>query len=108
MRKGETAVAIPYLREYSQISSDLDDPENRCLASSALAAALDSLGMTEKALVELQLVSSISEQAGDAMVLVMSAMIYTVEYSGANGSPCIAPIASMSCSGEAGQQDWQV
>lgn len=68
MRKGEMAAAIPFLREYSQIASDLDDAENRCHASSALAAALDSLGMTEKALVELQLVSSISEQAGDTMV----------------------------------------
>ena len=72
MRKGDMAAAIPYLREYSQISADLDDSENRCLASSALAAALDSIGMTEKALVELQLVSSISEQAGDTMVITTS------------------------------------
>lgn len=68
MRMGDMAGAIPFLREYSQISADMDDSENRCLASSALAAALDSIGMTDKALVELQLVSSISEQAGDTMV----------------------------------------
>ena len=68
MRKGDMAAAIPYLRQYSQVSSELDDAESRCRASSALAAALDSLGMSEKALVELKLVSSISEQAGDALV----------------------------------------
>lgn len=69
IRKEDMAAAIPFLRAYSQISTDLNDSENRCHASSLLAAALDSLGMTEKALIELKLVSTVSEQAGDAMVI---------------------------------------
>ena len=50
------------------ISADLGDAESRCRACSALALALDTLGLADKALVELKLVHSISEQAGDAIL----------------------------------------
>ncbi len=46
----------------------VDDPEIRCRACSALALALDTVGLSEKALGELKLVHNISEQTGD-MVL---------------------------------------
>jgi tetratricopeptide (TPR) repeat protein len=66
LRRGEPAAALPFLRQHSQISADIGDTEGRCRASSALAWALDSLGENAKALTELSLVHSISEQAGDA------------------------------------------
>ena len=46
----------------------IGDAESRCRACSALALALDTLGLADKALVELKLVHSISEQAGDAIL----------------------------------------
>ena len=64
--KGDAAAALPYLKQHSQISADLGDTEARCRAASALAWALDSLGENDKALAELSLVHTISEQAGDA------------------------------------------
>eukprot|EP01034_Spumella_vulgaris_P025369 gene25369-31820_t len=45
--------------------ADLGQAEGRCRACSALALALDLLGQPDKALAELTLVHTISEQAGD-------------------------------------------
>lgn len=47
-------------------STSIGDTEARCRACSSLAWALDSLGEDQRALAELSLVHSISEQAGDA------------------------------------------
>lgn len=66
LRQGDAAGALPFLQQHSQISTDIGDTEARCRASSALAWALDSLGEATRALNELSLVHSISEQAGDA------------------------------------------
>lgn len=68
LRNGKPDESLPYLRNHSQISADLGDAESRCRACSALALALDTLGLADKALVELKLVHSISEQAGDAIL----------------------------------------
>mmetsp|Transcript_23157 Transcript_23157/g.33947 ORF Transcript_23157/g.33947 Transcript_23157/m.33947 type:complete len:137 (+) Transcript_23157:769-1179(+) len=65
LRRGDRA-ALPYLQQHSQISTDIGDTEARYRACSALAWALDSLGDDKKALEELSLVHSISEQEGDA------------------------------------------
>ncbi len=62
---GDAQQSLSFLRQQSQIATDLGQPEGRCRASSALALALDMLGQTEKALAELTLVHTISEQAGD-------------------------------------------
>lgn len=66
MHKKDAQASLPYLREQSQIASDLGYAEGRCRACSSLALALDSLGQAEKALNELKLVHKISEQAGDS------------------------------------------
>lgn len=68
LKNGRANESLPYLRQHSQISADLADAESRCRACSALALALDTLGLADKALVELKLVHSISEQAGDAVL----------------------------------------
>lgn len=68
LRNGKPDESLQYLRNHSQISADLGDAESRCRACSALALALDTLGLADKALVELKLVHSISEQAGDAIL----------------------------------------
>jgi len=68
LKNGSPTESLPYLRQHSQISADLGDAESRCRACSALALALDTLGLADKALVELKLVHSISEQAGDAIL----------------------------------------
>lgn len=60
--------SVQYLKQQSQIASDNGDPESRCRACSALALAFDKLGESEKALAELMLVSTISEQAGDILL----------------------------------------
>jgi tetratricopeptide (TPR) repeat protein len=60
--------SVPYLKQQSQIASDNGDPESRCRACSALALAFDKLGESEKALAELMLVGTISEQAGDILL----------------------------------------
>jgi tetratricopeptide (TPR) repeat protein len=65
LNKGEVQQCIPYLKQQSQIAADLGEAEGRCRACSALALALDLLGQSDKALVELTLVHTISEQAGD-------------------------------------------
>lgn len=68
LKNGMPNESLQYLRQHSQISADLGDAESRCRACSALALALDTLGLADKALVELKLVHSISEQAGDAIL----------------------------------------
>jgi tetratricopeptide (TPR) repeat protein len=60
--------ALPYLREYSQISADMGSAEGRCKACSALAIALDTLGQSDKALIELKVVQTTSEQSGDVIL----------------------------------------
>lgn len=65
LRRGEAFESLPYLRQHAQLSADQGDAEARCRACSTLAYALDSLGENDKALAELKLVHTISEQAGD-------------------------------------------
>lgn len=60
--------SIVYLSQQSQISADLGFAEGRCRACSGLALAYDRLGKHEKALAELTLVHTISEQAGDTLL----------------------------------------
>lgn len=66
LTKGLAQESLPFLQEQSKLATDLGNAEARCKASSALALALDSLGLPERALNELTLVNSISEQSGDA------------------------------------------
>lgn len=66
LRQGDAAGALPFLEQHSEISTNIGDTEARCRACSSLAWALDSLGEDQRALAELSLVHSISEQAGDA------------------------------------------
>jgi tetratricopeptide (TPR) repeat protein len=66
LNRGLVMECIPYLRNQSQLAADLGNPEARCRACSALALAFDLLGQPDKALTELQLVHTISEQSGDA------------------------------------------
>ena len=65
LRGGKAFESLPFLRQHAQISADQGDAEARCRACSTLAYALDSLGEDDKALAELKLVHTISEQAGD-------------------------------------------
>lgn len=65
LRGGKAFDSLPFLRQHAQISADQGDAEARCRACSTLAYALDSLGEDDKALTELKLVHTISEQAGD-------------------------------------------
>jgi tetratricopeptide (TPR) repeat protein len=65
LRGGKAFESLPSLRAHAQISADQGDAEARCRACSTLAYALDSLGENDKALAELKLVHTISEQAGD-------------------------------------------
>jgi tetratricopeptide (TPR) repeat protein len=65
LNRGDVQESLNYLRQQSQIATDLGNPEARCRSCSALALALDQLGQADKALNELTLVHSISEQAGD-------------------------------------------
>jgi hypothetical protein len=64
--------SVPYLRRYSEVAAELGDAESRCRACSRLAFALESLGITDKALEELSLVQAISEQAGDLLLQAQS------------------------------------
>lgn len=68
LKIGQTEESVKFLRQQSQIAADNGNPESRCRACSALALAFDSLGQADKALAELMLVSTISEQAGDIML----------------------------------------
>lgn len=68
LNKGDAQSSLPYLKQQSQIAADLGHAEGRCRACSALALALDSLGQPDRALSELQLVNTISEQAGDTFL----------------------------------------
>lgn len=68
LHKGDAMGSLAYLRQQSQIATDMSDPEGRCRACSSLALALDMLGQADKALAELTLVQAISEQCGDAML----------------------------------------
>lgn len=65
LSRGEPQESLPFLRSQSQIAADLGYAEGRCRACSSLSVALDALGLADKALGELTLVHSISEQAGD-------------------------------------------
>lgn len=65
LHRGEIQQSIPFLKEQSQLAADLGHPESRCRACTSLALAYDQLGYQDKALAELTLVHSISEQAGD-------------------------------------------
>jgi len=65
LSKGLSERSIPYLMQQSQITAD---SEGRCRACSSLALAYDTLGSADKALSELALVHSISEQAGDMLL----------------------------------------
>lgn len=65
---GQVQESIPFLKEQSQITWDLGDPAGRCRACSSLAYAYDSLGLSDKALNELNLVNSISEQSNDTLL----------------------------------------
>jgi len=68
LKLGHAAESVVYLRQQSQIAADNGNPESRCRACSALALAFDTLGQADKALAELMLVSTISEQAGDIVL----------------------------------------
>ena len=68
LKIGQTEESVPFLRQQSQIAADNGNLESRCRACSALALAFDTLGQGDKALAELMLVSTISEQAGDIML----------------------------------------
>jgi tetratricopeptide (TPR) repeat protein len=68
LHRGDAQESLQYLRNQSQIAADLGNAEGRCRACSALSLALDSLGLADKALAELTLVHSISEQAGDVLL----------------------------------------
>lgn len=65
---GDTMACLPYLRQQSQIASDMSDADERCKACSSLAIAFEMLGQSDKALDELTLVHKISEQAGDTLL----------------------------------------
>jgi len=60
--------SLPFLRKHSDIAAELGDADARCRSCSSLALALDSLGMSDKALEELSLVQAVSEQAGDLLL----------------------------------------
>ncbi len=68
LHKGDTQASIPFLRQQSQLAADLGHAESRCRACTSLALAWDLLGQSEKALNELTLVHSISEQSGDVFL----------------------------------------
>ena len=65
LNRGDAQHSVHYLRQQAQLSADLGNAEGRCRACSALALALDSMGQSDKALLELQLVVSVSDQVGD-------------------------------------------
>jgi len=65
LNRGDAQQSVHYLRQQAQLSADLGNAEGRCRACSALALALDSMGQSDKALLELQLVVSVSDQVGD-------------------------------------------
>jgi tetratricopeptide (TPR) repeat protein len=62
---GQPAEAVPFLKHFSEIATDLGDAQGRCTACSGLALAYDQLGFADKALRELKLVHNISEQSGE-------------------------------------------
>ena len=66
LQRGDALNSVSYLRQQSQIAADTSDAESRCRACSSLALAYDMLNQADKALDELKLVHTISEQAGDA------------------------------------------
>lgn len=81
---GKVQESVPYLRQYSQLAADLGHAESRCRASTALALAYDQLGQQEKALAELTLVHSISEQAGDMFLQAQACRALGTLYSKVN------------------------
>ena len=80
LRLSKASESLPYLRRYSEIATELGEADSRCKASSALALALDALGMLDKALDELNLVQAISEQAGDLVLQLQAckAMVFFI------------------------------
>ena len=72
---------IPYLRAESNIATEMADADGRCKASSSLAFAFDILGEADKALEELTLVHTISEQAGDASLQAKACKALGILYS---------------------------
>jgi len=68
LSQGMAKESISFLRAESKIATEMSDADGRCKASSSLAFAFDILGEAEKALEELTLVHTISEQAGDALL----------------------------------------
>lgn len=68
LNAGHAERSIPYLMQQSQITADMGFAEGRCRACSSLAFAYDTLNKPDKALSELALVHSISEQAGDMLL----------------------------------------
>ena len=78
---GETMACLPYLRQQSQIASDMSDADERCKACSSLAIAFEMLGQSDKALDELKLVNKISEQAGDTLLQLQACKALGILYS---------------------------
>eukprot|EP01035_Chromulina_nebulosa_P018530 gene18530-24249_t len=65
LQQGKAEESLPYLSRQAELAADMGFSEGRCKASSALALAYDRLNRSEKALAELNLVHTISEQEGD-------------------------------------------
>jgi tetratricopeptide (TPR) repeat protein len=68
LHRGETQASVPFLKQQSQLAADLGNAESRCHACTSLALAWDLLQQPDKALEELTLVNSISEQSGDVFL----------------------------------------
>jgi tetratricopeptide (TPR) repeat protein len=65
LQVGQAKESISFLQQQKGLSADMGFAEGRCRACSSLAQAYDLLNKPEKALQELTLVHTISEQAGD-------------------------------------------
>jgi len=81
LSQGLAKESIPFLRAESNIATEMADADGRCKASSALAFAFDILGEADKALEELTLVHTISEQAGDASLQAKACKALGILYS---------------------------
>jgi tetratricopeptide (TPR) repeat protein len=68
LHQGRAQDGLPYLIQQAQLAADLGHPDARCRASSSLAYAYDTLNNSEKAIQELTLVHTISEQDGDMLL----------------------------------------
>lgn len=63
--KQDLTIALYYIQQYNQITSDIGDTISRCNALSLLSLIYDLLGESSRALSELSLVHTIAEQTGD-------------------------------------------